>query len=221
MDSVILGRQDTVRWWRGWFSEAAGLTSSGWWVQAPTRFIWVHRGDTQHVFSGLVVFDTIRLQWLPTSGPNILRHEGAGETGLGPPEAETPQGTVLSPFLFTLYTTDFQYNTGSCHLQKFSDNSAVVGCISEGQEGEYRALVDNFVEWTGQNHLQLNISKTFAVFTQFINTLTSAHSRFFKIYLSIYITCGSVIAHSFIHSYILVLSLHIHRNGLFLVQLYR
>ena len=71
-----------------------------------------------------------------------------------------PQGTVLSPFLFTLYTTDFQYNTRSCHLQKFSDDSAVVGCISEGQEEEYRALVDNFVEWTGQNHLQLNISKT-------------------------------------------------------------
>ena len=38
-----------------------------------------------------------------------------------------PQGTVLSPSLFTLYTTDFQYNTGSCHLQKFSDDSAVVG----------------------------------------------------------------------------------------------
>ena len=70
-----------------------------------------------------------------------------------------PQGTVLSLFLFSLYTTDFQYNTVLCHLQ-LSDNSAVVGCISEGQEGEYRALVDKFVEWTGQNHLQLNISKT-------------------------------------------------------------
>ena len=46
-----------------------------------------------------------------------------------------PQGTEQSPFLFT---TDFQYNTGSCHLQKFSDNSTVVGCISEGQEEEYR-----------------------------------------------------------------------------------
>ena len=29
-----------------------------------------------------------------------------------------PQGTVLSPFLFTLYTTDFQYNSETCHLQK-------------------------------------------------------------------------------------------------------
>ena len=75
-------------------------------------------------------------------------------------ETGAPPGAALSPFLFTLYTTDFQYNTGSCHLQKFTDDSAVVGCISEGQEEEYRALVDNVVEWTGQNHLRLNISKT-------------------------------------------------------------
>uniref|UniRef100_A0A8C5DDN1 BACK domain-containing protein n=1 Tax=Gouania willdenowi TaxID=441366 RepID=A0A8C5DDN1_GOUWI len=42
-----------------------------------------------------------------------------------------PQGTVLSPFLFTTYTTDFSYCTDTCHLQKFSDDSAVVGCIRE------------------------------------------------------------------------------------------
>ncbi|KAI3368432.1 hypothetical protein L3Q82_025445, partial [Scortum barcoo] len=73
-----------------------------------------------------------------------------------------PQGgnCALSPFLFTLYTTDFQYNSESCHLQKFSDDSAVVGCIREGEEGEYRTLVDNFVEWSEQNHLRLNVNKT-------------------------------------------------------------
>src|SRR4029434_10799026 len=58
-----------------------------------------------------------------------------------------PQGTVLAPFLFTLYTSDFIYNSESCHVQKFSDDSAVVGCIRDGQEGEYRSLVDNFVQW--------------------------------------------------------------------------
>ncbi len=71
-----------------------------------------------------------------------------------------PQGTVLSPFLFTLYTTDFNYCTETCHLQKFSDDSAVVGCISKGDEVEYRAVVDNFVTWCEQNHLQLNVRKT-------------------------------------------------------------
>ncbi|KAJ8342067.1 hypothetical protein SKAU_G00319950 [Synaphobranchus kaupii] len=56
-----------------------------------------------------------------------------------------PQGTVLSPFLFTIYTTDFNYLTETCHLQKYSDDSAVVGCISDGDEAEYRAVVENFV----------------------------------------------------------------------------
>ncbi|KAI4887110.1 hypothetical protein NFI96_003146 [Prochilodus magdalenae] len=71
-----------------------------------------------------------------------------------------PQGTVLSPFLFTLYTTDFNYCTETCHLQKFSDDSAVVGCISRGDEDEYRATVNDFVAWCELSHLQLNVTKT-------------------------------------------------------------
>lgn len=71
-----------------------------------------------------------------------------------------PQGTVLSPFFFTLYTTDFNYCTETCHLQKFSDDSAVVGCITGDDESEYRAVVDNFVTWSESNHLQLNVTKT-------------------------------------------------------------
>ena len=65
-----------------------------------------------------------------------------------------------SPVLFTLYTSDFTYNTESCHIQKFSDDSAIVGCIRDGQEGEYRSLVDNFVQWCRNNHIQLNTTKT-------------------------------------------------------------
>ncbi|KAK0147391.1 hypothetical protein N1851_013140 [Merluccius polli] len=43
---------------------------------------------------------------------------------------------------------------------RFSEDSAVVGCIRGGEEGEYRTLVDNFVEWSEQNHLRLNVNKT-------------------------------------------------------------
>lgn len=47
-----------------------------------------------------------------------------------------PEGTFLSPFLFTLSTSDIKYNSSTCPLQKFSDDSGVVGCVSEVQELE-------------------------------------------------------------------------------------
>ncbi|KAG5274935.1 hypothetical protein AALO_G00141800 [Alosa alosa] len=78
-----------------------------------------------------------------------------------------PQGTVLSPVLFTLYTSDFCY-TESCHMQKFSDDTAIVGCIRNGQEEEYRSLVEDFVQWCKLNHLQLNTSKTKEMVVDFL-----------------------------------------------------
>ena len=47
-----------------------------------------------------------------------------------------PQGTVWAPFLSTLYTLDFRYNSESCHIQKYSDDTAVVACVRSGQEKE-------------------------------------------------------------------------------------
>ena len=62
--------------------------------------------------------------------------------------------------LFTLFTSDFTHNTNNCHLQKFSDDTAIVGCISEGNEQEYRQVIKDFVNWCQLNHLHLNASKT-------------------------------------------------------------
>ena len=35
-----------------------------------------------------------------------------------------------------------------------------MGCISGGQETEFRELVDCFVAWCGNNYLFLNVNKT-------------------------------------------------------------
>jgi len=57
-------------------------------------------------------------------------------------------------------TSDFQYNLESCHLQRYSNASAVVGCIRDGLKAEYRELVNHFVAWCENNPLILNINKT-------------------------------------------------------------
>ena len=56
-----------------------------------------------------------------------------------------PQGTVLAPYLFTLYTADFTYNTETCHVQKYSDDTAVVARVKGGQEGSTGAWLRSFV----------------------------------------------------------------------------
>jgi hypothetical protein len=71
-----------------------------------------------------------------------------------------PQGTVLSPFLFTLYTADCrQHVHDSCHLQKFSDDSAIVGCVLDNNEEMYREQISLFVKWCDVNFLELNVKK--------------------------------------------------------------
>lgn len=50
---------------------------------------------------------------------------------------DAPQEMVLSPFLFTLYTPDFQYNSRSYHLQVYCDNSAAVEVMGSRRSAEY------------------------------------------------------------------------------------
>ena len=87
---------------------------------------------------------------------------GWGDVFSGTLECSTgaPQDTVLAPFLFTLYISDFRYSWESCHIQKYSDDTAVVACVRGGQEREYRDLVESFNGWTKKNCLLLNITKT-------------------------------------------------------------
>ena len=49
-------------------------------------------------------------------------------------------------------SSDFCYNSQSCHLQKFSDDSSAVGCTTDKKEEEYRELIENFEGWCRRNH---------------------------------------------------------------------
>ena len=57
---------------------------------------------------------------------------------------EAPQGTVLAPLLFTLDNSNFWYNYEPCHIQRVAENTAIMGCIKDDREEEYRNLVQDF-----------------------------------------------------------------------------
>nr|BAB83841.1 ReO_6 [Oryzias latipes] len=71
-----------------------------------------------------------------------------------------PQGCVLSPLLFSLYTNDCRSGAPSVKLFKFADDTTVIGLIRDGDETAYRGEVERLVLWSSQNHLELNPLKT-------------------------------------------------------------
>ena len=72
----------------------------------------------------------------------------------------TPQGCVLSPTLYTIFTHDCaSHNPGSLVL-KFADDTTVTGLISDADEEPFREQIDSLVQWCSDNNLLLNVSKT-------------------------------------------------------------
>ena len=71
-----------------------------------------------------------------------------------------PQGFVLSPLLYFLFTHDcvakHYYNT----IIKFADNATVVGLITDNDKTVYREVVRALAVWCQDNNLSLNVSKT-------------------------------------------------------------
>ncbi|CAJ1076957.1 uncharacterized protein LOC125983400 [Xyrichtys novacula] len=72
----------------------------------------------------------------------------------------SPQGCVLSPLLFTLYTHDCVPTHHNNTFVKFADDTTVVGLISGADESAYRNEVEHLAAWCGENNLQLNTAKT-------------------------------------------------------------
>lgn len=64
-----------------------------------------------------------------------------------------PQGSVLSPLLYTLFTHDCTATHSSNTNIKFADDTTIIGCISDGDETTYRAEVRALTSWCHNNNL--------------------------------------------------------------------
>ncbi len=71
-----------------------------------------------------------------------------------------PQGCVLSPLLYSLYTHDCTATHSSNVIVKFADDTTVIGLITDNDETAYREEVSTLTKWCQENHLSLNIVKT-------------------------------------------------------------
>uniref|UniRef100_A0A3B4FQ53 Reverse transcriptase domain-containing protein n=1 Tax=Pundamilia nyererei TaxID=303518 RepID=A0A3B4FQ53_9CICH len=79
----------------------------------------------------------------------------------------SPQGCVLSPLLFSLYTNCCTSTHQSVKLIKFADDTTVIGLISDGDESAYRREVERLVTWCSHNNLVLNAQKTVEIIVDF------------------------------------------------------
>jgi hypothetical protein len=71
-----------------------------------------------------------------------------------------PQGCVLSPLLYSLFTHDCMARHDSNSITKFADNTTVVGLITKNDETAYREEVRDLAGWCQNNNLSLNVTKT-------------------------------------------------------------
>ncbi len=78
-----------------------------------------------------------------------------------------PQGCVLSPLLFSLYTNDCTSKGPSIKLLKFADGTTVIGLIKDGDESSYRQEVEQLTVWCSLNNLELNTLKTVEMIVDF------------------------------------------------------
>ncbi|KAK3513269.1 hypothetical protein QTP70_009689 [Hemibagrus guttatus] len=71
-----------------------------------------------------------------------------------------PQGCVLSPLLYSLFTHDCIPVHASKSIIKFADDTMVIGLIRGNDETAYREEIQHLVAWCGDNNLELNTRKT-------------------------------------------------------------
>ena len=71
-----------------------------------------------------------------------------------------PQGCLLSPLLYSLFTHDCMAMPASNSIIKFADDTTAVCLITNNAEAAYREEVKALGVWCQKNNFSLNVNKT-------------------------------------------------------------
>uniref|UniRef100_A0A8C7WBW6 Reverse transcriptase domain-containing protein n=1 Tax=Oncorhynchus mykiss TaxID=8022 RepID=A0A8C7WBW6_ONCMY len=94
-----------------------------------------------------------------TSRPQVVR-VGSNTSAMLILNTGAPQGCMLSPLLYSLFTHDCMARYDSNTIIKFADDTTAVGLITDNDETAYREEVRDLAGWCQNNNLSLNVTKT-------------------------------------------------------------
>ena len=77
-----------------------------------------------------------------------------------------PQGCILSPMLYSLFTHDCEVNSVNNFMVKYADDTTLGGLIFK-DDSMYRDEVNHLVQWCHDNNLELNVQKTKEIIVDF------------------------------------------------------
>ena len=103
-----------------------------------------------YIVSWIIEFLTNRSQYVKFN--NVISNCITTNTG-------APQGCVISPVLFTIYTNDCSINSEHTSLIKFADDSTIQGFIKNSEQS-YFDSIEYFTNWCDDHYLLLNVKKT-------------------------------------------------------------
>ncbi|KAI3369120.1 hypothetical protein L3Q82_025437, partial [Scortum barcoo] len=106
------------------------------------------------------VLPTKTIKVFPNQKAMAGQHSEAPTQSLVTLPTGTPQGCMLSPALFTLFTSDCSAIHSTNTIVKFADDTTIVGLISDNDETHYNnEEIQHLTQWCSNNNLVLNTSK--------------------------------------------------------------
>ncbi len=139
-------------------------------LDRPGTYVRILFVDFSSAFN-TIILDTLQNKLtqlsVPTSDRQQLVRLGKFSSSTRTISTGAPQGCVLSPLLFSLYTNDCTSKDPSVKLLKFAEGTTLIGLIQDGDESAYRQEVKELAVWCSLNNLELNTLKTVEMIVDF------------------------------------------------------